>query len=158
MKEQKCKCKRKKRGKKLFLAGLVIAAFSAIFCGHKMCHKGMHGISDKHINRMVEKIADELYLDEKQQEKLNSIKEEILAKRPQLEKTSKETKDLFTKEIGKDNFDAAKINKDLDQKHEEMKEFRVFLVEKLAEFHAVLSPQQKKELAEHIEKKKKSCE
>ncbi|MDH5720671.1 MAG: Spy/CpxP family protein refolding chaperone [Spirochaetia bacterium] len=157
MNEKKCKCKTRK-GKKIFFLSLGLAFLLTAFCGHRMCHKGMHGISEKHINRMVEKIVDELDLDEKQEAKLTGIKEEILTKRTQFETISKETKEFFTEEIKKDSFDAAKINKDLDKNSEKLKEFRVFLVEKFAEFHAILRPEQKKELAEHIEKKKKRCE
>ena len=100
---------------------------------------------------MISKLTDSLSLTGEQKVKVARIKKEITEKneaaRTERKGEGKEVDEAFAKEILKDKFDTAGINKLLDQKAEKKEDLRRFMVEELAKFHALLTIEQKQKLA-----------
>ncbi|MDH5716275.1 MAG: Spy/CpxP family protein refolding chaperone [Spirochaetia bacterium] len=152
-----CKCKKNISKKKKIMAISFIAVFliAGVFCEHRPCHKGF---GEKHINRMIDKISSKLNLNEVQEEKLYQIKNNILTKTPELEKVKSEMHEVLANQADAETFDKDAVNKVFEKNSQIMKDFRIFMVDQIAAFHAVLNDEQKKELAEHIKSKKEKCE
>ena len=103
------------------------------------------------VGRLISKLTDSLSLTGEQKVKVARIKKEITEKneaaRTERKGEGKEVDEAFAKEILKDKFDTAGINKLLDQKAEKKEDLRRFMVEELAKFHALLTIEQKQKLA-----------
>lgn len=121
-------------------------------CRTKFSHCWAHGDSEKRINWLAKKITSELDLNDDQQITLNRIKEEIMAKQREFRSANKREEHLnrFLDEIKKDSLDREVLIKITDERLNHINEMRTFLIDKLIEFHAVLTPEQKEKLAEKI--------
>ncbi len=138
-----------KKGSKLTIAVAVIAlsamAFSACSrCGHdaspeKRVEKGM-----KHISWMLD-------FDKAQDVKLDALKKDVIAKikdeKPNREATHKEAIEL----VKKDSLDRATVIKFIDKQIERLNSNKTFIADKIVEFHSILTSDQKKKIAEHME-------
>lgn len=114
------------------------------------CHR--HKSFEDRVEWISSKLSSKLDLDDSQQKTLDKIKKEIIAKKkdmhPQREKMMAE----IIAEVKKDSFDKEKINTLFESKRAQQTEMRKFFIDKMAEFHAVLKPEQRKELGELMEK------
>ena len=130
-----------------------MAVLFAAGCSRGHCHRGKN--IEKHADRAVNYLARKLDLDESQKQKVNKIKVEMLAKRKSLTTIKN---DVFTEamaQMDSNDFDENKMNALLNEKEQEIVDFRKFLVAKAGEFHAILTPEQRKELMEKVRKHKK---
>jgi protein CpxP len=135
------------------MAGLVLAGGALLTgCGHHgPCGWG-HQSPEKKAQWMVNRISQELDLTEAQKTKLNSIKDELLKKKAEFKADHRSLAAELKAQILSDKLDQDKINQlfvSRQAKHEEMRKF--FIVQ-FAEFHAMLTPQQRAKLAEKLEK------
>jgi Spy/CpxP family protein refolding chaperone len=140
-------------GKVIIISAVVITIVILLAaCRSKFSHCWAHGDPEKKVNWITKKISSELDLNDTQKEKLNSIKEEILAKHSEFKSTNKREEHLnrFLEEIKKDSLDREFLVEISDEKMQHFEEIRSFAVEKLIEFHAILTPEQKEKLAEKI--------
>ena len=55
-------------------------------------------------------------------------------------------------------FDKDKMRMVLDEKEAKLKEFKSLAIDKLAEFHAILTPTQRAELVKKLKKHKEGCD
>jgi len=103
------------------------------------------------VGRLIDKLSVSLNFTEEQKVKVAQIKKEIQEKNDLAQKErrgeGKEIDEAFSTEITKNKFDAAAINKLLDQKAGKKEDLRRFMVEELAKFHALLTLEQKQKLA-----------
>jgi Spy/CpxP family protein refolding chaperone len=115
------------------------------------CAKKKTPPQEDKIGRLIQKFSESLDLTEAQKAKVEEIKKEIADKNEQARNErkdeGKEVDEAFKKELSKDKFDPAVINKLLDQKVQKREDQRRFMVAELAKFHAMLTPEQKKKLA-----------
>lgn len=100
----------------------------------------------------MKKIAKELKLNEQQKVELEQIKDEILAKKAEFKINHQEIKNAVLSQVKSDTVDQAALNGLFEDKELEFKEMRAFLVDKFAEFHNILTPEQRLSLAEKMEK------
>ncbi len=135
--------------KNYLIGGLFLVAMLFSSCGHRpWCQAS----PEDRTNFMVERISRELALTKDQKTKLVKIKDEILVKGKEMRKTRSGVIERIIGEVKKDKFDTDAVNGDLDNAQAKMKEMRVFMVAKAAEFHAVLTPGQRTRLAANMEK------
>lgn len=143
--------------------GLVLVAIlmvvSVLIMGGCSRHRHGHHGGDQHFekaaNHMVKKVSKKLDLNDDQKTNLEKIKVEILAKADELKLKGSMSAihDEFTSQLRQDTIDQEKINSMLAGKEATMKEMRIFLVAKFAEFHATLTAEQKEKLAAWNEKR-----
>ncbi|MCK5268332.1 MAG: Spy/CpxP family protein refolding chaperone [Spirochaetes bacterium] len=99
---------------------------------------------------IVKKISKKLDLNKDQKDVLNNIKDEILAKTGKFRELHKGVLEQLSTQIGKPVFDQNAVNKTLAQKESQFKALRIFMVSKIAKFHSILTPHQRKLLVKKL--------
>ena len=149
----------KRRFFKFVLPVAAIASSAALFSG---CHRSCHRWSspEGRADWVVKKISNELDLDASQKSKLDQIKAEVLSHKPNFAAWHDSLAGDFLTQLRSDKIDIEKVNSLLDDKEAKIKEFRVFLVNKFVEFHAILTPAQREKLATKLNemKSKHKCD
>ncbi len=107
---------------------------------------------------VVKRLASELNLDQSQLAKLNAIKDDVLKHRAASASGREALHNAILSQVDAKQVDRAELNRVFDSHVGEMKESRVFLIDKFAEFHAVLNDEQKKILRKKMENFLKSHE
>lgn len=103
-------------------------------------------------DRIVRYIDRKLDLTDEQRKVLDKIKIDILARKGEVKTIHDEIHADLKKQILSDKVDTANVKKRMKARSAKIEELKFFMVDKLAEFHKVLTPEQKKELIEKIEK------
>lgn len=114
------------------------------------CRK--HRSAEERAEWMTKRITKELDLNDSQKAKLQTIKDEILARH----KASKEPRAALMQEaitlVRSDALDKAKVA-DLKKRHAQLHNARKdFFIEKVIEFHKVLTPEQRNKAADLMQK------
>ena len=132
---------------------LLIAAFAVACAKHRFQSKS----PEEKAEWVVQKISGELDLDEAQEAKLNEIKTELLAKHKSFKGDKEQIWDELHTQLRSDKIDQEKVNSIFTEKEAQFSEMRAFAVTKFAEFHAVLTPEQKNTLVEKLDKMHDRC-
>jgi len=101
---------------------------------------------------VVKKISSELDLDDSQMAKLDVIKSEVLARQQSFSGIKSEVWDEVHQQLRSASIDEQKLNELFAGKETQFTEMRTFAVSKFAEFHAILTPEQRTTLAEKMTK------
>ncbi len=140
----------------MFIKSAVIAVIAIIIIGLFVAGCSKHRFYNKSPEEKAEwaaeKISSELDLDEGQKAKLDEIKSEVLAKHQSFGGMKKELWDEMNKQITTDTIDEQKLNDLFAGKETEFSEMRSFMVNKFAEFHSILTAEQRSVLAEKMTK------
>jgi Spy/CpxP family protein refolding chaperone len=140
------------------LALLAVPLFAGLTsCGHPYFgHHGRHGrMDDKTVYKISDKIASKLDMTDEQKGKMKILADKIVKKLPEFQAHRAEMGDTVLKQFQSDTFDTKEVNA-LAKKHEEsMKGFHEFAVKSLEEFHSILTPDQRKKVAERITEHRK---
>jgi len=131
--------------KKVFyftLTMLVAIIFTLSLMSCKKC-KPRHISFEKRANFFVKILIKKLALTPEQQAIANKIKDEIIAKRKENKDIRKKIREEFNTRIKSTNIDKDKLIKFLESFDEKRKEMRNFMLDKLIEFHKVLTPDQR---------------
>ena len=130
----------------LLILALVIALVGVLFitgCSHRRC--GHHG---KSAEKIVKRLSSYLDLNETQSQKLSEIKDEVITKFEGFKGSKTAVKEAIIEQTRGDQIDEAALNSLFETKESQWKETRAFLISKYAEFHAVLTPDQRTKLAD----------
>lgn len=124
-----------------------------MMCG---CHKQLHhcGPHRSHKNmaeKIKKKLTKELDLTESQKSKLQEIHAELQEKHDEIHRSHRDKFNFILREIEKDTLDQVKLNRLFEEKHQCWEELHPFIIKKLAEFHATLTPDQRARLVKKIE-------
>ncbi len=138
----------------ILLLGVV---FTASQCRRHYCHMGHHKMSEKFANKAVKRISSKLDLDDTQKAKLESIKNELMAKGKTFKGFRKEVASEVVAQAKQDKVDTAKLNQLFDNKQKDMTEMRQLMISKYAEFHAMLKPEQRAKMVKYMEKFQQRC-
>lgn len=140
--------------KKLVLVAVIaVLATAGIIFGAQALryHYGQRYFRDQPEKRaefIVNKLTKRLDLTREQQDKVNKIKDEILARTKNLREDraalQQEVKALFKE----DNLTKEKMNKFIDKRKSKIDELRPFIVDKIIEFHKILTPEQRAKFTE----------
>jgi Spy/CpxP family protein refolding chaperone len=134
----------------LILTGSLIIAG----CGRHRFHRAS---PEKKAEWVVKKITKELDLDEQQQTKLNQIKTELLDKHKDFKGMHGELFSELRDQISSSQIDQDKLNTLFMEKEDQFREMHTFAISKFAEFHSMLTPEQRNKLVEHMDKFKEKC-
>lgn len=133
--------------KRSFLAIGTVVLSTLMLVG---CSRRTHTVEEK-ADWVVEKISKELELTQDQRAKLTAIKRDILGKKDLIESWKYgEIFDEALAQIKTESLDKGKLNTMLAQLEAKRTELRTLLVNKAAEFHAVLTPQQRTKAVEKL--------
>lgn len=111
-------------------------------------HLGKH---ERHLNWIVEKVANELELNETQQQTLKQIKKEILVKKKEVFTNHGDFLKVLIEETSKDSIDVTHIRTSMNEKKAHMETMAEYLLQKYVEFHQILTPKQRTKLASKME-------
>ena len=140
--------------KKLIIGGsiLTILLFGLIAKGCK--HRAYHFSKspEEKIEFFVEHVSDELDLTEQQEAKVKNLAEEVHSTMESQKSTTHEIYTTILGEIKKNSVDKDKLNSVIDAKMNDFNEMKPFIIDKFSEFHNILTPEQRNELAEQMEK------
>ncbi len=129
------------------LAAITVAVAALVATGCGSCRPG----PEKRADWAVKKISSKLDLTKEQRAQLDGIKVEVLAKFKE-EKAAHKTIGTEAIALVKSvKLDEAAVNRLLDTREAAMKRLRPFIVDKIVEFHGMLTPEQRAKLASLME-------
>jgi periplasmic protein CpxP/Spy len=125
---------------------LSVAALGFVLqgCGHGPWG---HHSPEKRAEYAVKHIASKLDLTDEQKTKLNAIKDEIVAKFKEERGKHKGTREQAVALWKQDTVNRADVEKLFAEREEHMKTMRPFIIDKLIEFHGMLTPEQRAKAA-----------
>ena len=138
----------KRKSFKKFIIPLVASAiiFTSVFgivYAKKKFKDGPHGF-------IIERLTENLNLTENQKvqvEKLKAqVKEKMESNKPDRENGMEE----LANEFKKDQLDKSKLMEFANKKHARMKETKEFMMDRLVEFHSILTHEQRSKVVENI--------
>ena len=127
----------------LLLAQVLVA------CGWARWHRAP---LEKKAEWIAEKVADKLDLTDDQKTKLNSIRDEIVAKLKESRPSHMKMGEEMIAQVRSEKIDTEAIKAKMDEMDKKRDETRNFVIDKVAEFHAILTPEQRTKAAELLEK------
>lgn len=107
------------------------------------------------MNRMFKDMSRDLNLTEKQKTQLLSIKDELLEKGREMHKDRDKMHEEMIRLIMSDRIDPNEVKAEAKKKHARMEDLFNLTIDRLAEFHATLSQEQKERLVKLMEKHRK---
>ncbi len=99
----------------------------------------------------VDYVTDVLDLNEAQQEQLNQIKDELMAKRDQMRANKDKHYDEAVALLLSEEIDQAKVKEIIAEHRAQMDDMIDLMVVRFAEFHRTLTPEQKTKLVKKLE-------
>jgi Spy/CpxP family protein refolding chaperone len=115
------------------------------------CRSHRHcGSPEKNAERIVKKISRELDLNDQQKQKLDNIKDDILVKRNEFKGTREQIFNQILNQVESNKVDQEALKNMLESNEAKMKDMHGFLIEKFAEFHSILTPDQRTKLADKM--------
>jgi periplasmic protein CpxP/Spy len=122
---------------------LAVAALSLVGCSR-------HGTPEERVDRVMKRITKQLDLNDQQVSKLEAVKQEVLAARSRLANEQQKLFDEVIAQVQADRLDQTKVFQLLERRQELQRQAAPPVVEKVAEFHASLTPEQKAKAVEHL--------
>jgi uncharacterized membrane protein len=144
------------KGVIMFLKSLIIAVLFLIAIGLVVAGCSKHRWSTKTPEEkaqwITEKISSELDLDDNQYARLQQIKSDILTEYKNHGDFKQDLWQELDHQLATDSIDQQSMNETFAAKEKQFSAMRTVLVDKFAEFYAVLSAEQRAKLADKIEK------
>lgn len=100
---------------------------------------------------VVDYVSEVLDLTEAQQQQLNQIKEELMAKREQMHATKARYHDEIVAQLLSEEINQARVKEIIAEHRAQMDEMVDLMVGRFAEFHSTLTPEQKTKLVNKLE-------
>ncbi|MBN8707610.1 MAG: Spy/CpxP family protein refolding chaperone [Bacteroidetes bacterium] len=128
------------------IAVAIIGSSMAFGCSHRSCN------NDDRADRITKKVSSELDLTKDQEVKLKAIVLNVQTSLPDMDSTKKEMWSEFYGQVKSDKIDQEKLNAILNQNRDKMSLAIPKVTAGFAEFYAILTPEQKTELKEKMDK------
>ena len=130
-------------------------AILAIICSLLLVSACRHYSPEKRTQWMMKKFTKDLELNDSQKEQLDVFKTEILMKGRELRVAYKNTMEELGLQLRSEEFDKQKVKDAVSRITAPQDEFISLFIEKLADFHSSLTPEQRTTLAKKLDKMKK---
>lgn len=134
-------------GRNKYIIRVLLTALSALVIAG-CCHK----TPEQRAERVVQHLVTTLKLDAVQTAKLEKMKEEFLAKRPDMLKMREETIKDVKEMMMSPQLDQARLNARIEKSQAQTSDLIRFVFTKFAELHDMLTPEQRSKLAAEMEK------
>jgi Spy/CpxP family protein refolding chaperone len=136
----------KKSGKIVFIALILgITAFTLTACGHRSHDPAQRA------EWMVQRMTDQLDLNEEQQTKLRAIKTEFETSMEKYQDTRKQLFDKLATNIESPKLDKQLLMEFVETRKQAYDDIAPRIIDKVIDFHASLNTEQKKKVAEKME-------
>ncbi|HEX9020445.1 MAG TPA: Spy/CpxP family protein refolding chaperone [Nitrospirota bacterium] len=132
--------------KNRFSIMIILTALAAL--GLNGCYHTPEQRAEHVVNHMV----SELKLNDTQKAQLEKIKDEFLARRPELTRQREETMKEADELMRSPELDKAKLNALVERNQAQANDMIRFISAKFTEIHDMLTPEQREKLVSHIEK------
>lgn len=136
----------------IIITAVVTLIVTVLVGGGIMKYRFHHATPEKHAKRVVKMISWRLDLDDSQKAKLQDISRDALEKFREHRKSHKGDREVFKNLITKDNLTRDDLEPMVEKRKAAMEEMKPFIMDKVLEFHAMLKPEQKKKLAELVDR------
>jgi periplasmic protein CpxP/Spy len=136
------------------IAVLAITGALVFGCGP---HRFFCAPPEKKAEYIVKKLTRDLDLTKDQVVKVNKIKEEILERTKVLRNDRDAVHRDVVAMVKSDKLERNTVNNFISKREDKILALKPFIVDKLVEFHDILTPQQRIKLAEKMEKFHKWC-
>ena len=140
----------KKRIFILSTVGLVVLG-TAFAVGASKSHSGWCGSHDNG-HRKIDRIAEKLDLNETQKTKLQAVQESFQGVRQAMSQARGQTFDEVLDLVSSDTLDQSRVQGIVKRHQAIVEDFTPEVTAKIADFHAVLTPEQKSRAAEFLQK------
>ncbi|CAB1060813.1 hypothetical protein D1BOALGB6SA_5580 [Olavius sp. associated proteobacterium Delta 1] len=137
-----------KKGLYIAMIALLIAGVT----GLSGCRRHSHAHKAEF---MVDYITETLDLTESQQEQLKQIKDELMEKAQQMHTNKESMHEELVAQLRGEEIDKVRVKSMVAEHRDQMDEIIDLIVDRLAEFHKTLTPEQKEKLVAKIETFKK---
>jgi len=131
--------------RKSYVILIVIAALAALVL------TGCFRTPEQRAEYMVKRMASELALNDTQKAQLEKIKDEFLARRPEMAKMREETVKEANELMRSAEIDKARLNVLVEKSQTGAIDMIRFVTAKFTEIHDMLTPEQREKLVKHIE-------
>jgi Spy/CpxP family protein refolding chaperone len=131
------------------IAVLVISGFMLAGCGPR---RFFCATPEDRAAMIVKKITCDLKLSKEQLEKVNRIKDEILAKTKNIRDERESVHNEMMALVKSDKLDRNMVNRFITAREDKIRALKPFFVDKIVELHALLTPEQRIKVAEKMEK------
>ncbi|MDP3480536.1 MAG: Spy/CpxP family protein refolding chaperone [Desulfoprunum sp.] len=119
------------------------------------CKHGLQG-KEARIDFIIDYLEEVLDLDTHQQAKLAEIRKELTAELVVLQESRKKMYPLFKEQLASEKIDTAVVKQAIGEHRQQFDRVFDLAIERLAEFHAILTPAQRQKLLAKLEKMEKS--
>lgn len=124
--------------------------FAMVGCGHQKFWN--HEDSpEARAAWVVKKVSDRLDLNPQQQEELNRISKEVMARRDEIRASREQSRQQVLAMVRSDAINRAELERLVNEKKAQIEEMIPFFMDKALAFHAMLTPEQRETLAAEIE-------
>ncbi len=137
-----------KRNRHIILIVVLLTALLALIGAG--CYQ--HRTPEERAERVVQHLVTTLNLDTAQKAKLEKMKEEFLARRPDMVKMREESFNDIKEMMLSPQLDQTRLNARMEKIQSHTGDFIRFLFTKFAELHDMLTPEQRTKLVEEMEK------
>jgi len=103
---------------------------------------------------MLDRITKDLNLTDQQQAEVNKIKDEIKARKEANKQKRMEGAKEFEQMFRSDTFDKQKALELAKQREADREEMRNFIIDEMAKFHAILTPEQRNKVSDKLKEKR----
>jgi len=131
--------------RKNYVIMIVMAAMAALVL--TACYR----TPEQRAEYMVKRLSSELVLNDTQQAQLEKIKDEFLARRPEMAKMREETVKEANELMRSAEIDKAKLTVLVEKSQTGANDMIRFVFAKFTEIHDMLTPEQREKLTKHIE-------
>ncbi len=135
--------------KSKFATVFVLAAMAAFVL------TGCYRTPEQRAERFVAYMVSELGLNDNQKAQLEKIKDELLAKRPEMAKMREETVKEANELMRSADIDKTRLDALVEKNQVQANDMLRFVAAKFIEIHDMLTPEQREKLVAHIEKYRK---
>lgn len=131
----------------IIIAGILITGIYGIVSAQKKFMDGPHGF-------IIDQLLKDLNLSESQKTQVEKIKEQIHERMEMKKQDTENSMDEFADEFRKDNIDKDKLIELGNKRSRDEKEMKEFMLNKLIEFHDLLTPEQRSKAADNLKRMK----
>lgn len=143
---------------KMIIITVLVAGVIASMLGLTGCHHLRK--PEKRADWIKDKITDELDLNDSQENLLDEIWSEFAQKHKELKPDHDKAKQEMIEALGRPELDVTAINRKIDEKIEIFRALSARFVDRMAEFHRTLNPEQREKLIAWVKKhheKRRKC-
>ncbi|MBI5017153.1 MAG: Spy/CpxP family protein refolding chaperone [Deltaproteobacteria bacterium] len=139
-------------------AALFVAALAGVSllagCGHRSRGHGPMDESrvEEHVKKHVDRLLSKMDATDEQRQKVYALRDRLMPDLQALVKARDADKKEFIELWNQPTFDAAKLNALVDQRVDQFRTTGHNLANATAEFHAILTPEQREKLAQMCRK------